>query len=227
MVLVGGIFAAVASLVLLLVGYFQWRISKAWTQISGMLRGSLGLGHASSYGPLVQGGSSAATGLADSSNSHLINVLQQLETRVQSLEHHSAAPPSTAGNGDPVMPTPHPSAATMATPGSEPQPRIIAWLEQGQSLLKQNNWQGALECFDEVLALAPDHTEALVKKGAALERMKKVNEAFECYDHAIAVDDSMTTAYLHKGGLCNRLERFKEALECYEKALRTQDDWDG
>src|SRR5579859_467601 len=78
MVLVGGIFAAVASLVLLVVGYFQWRISKAWTQISGILRGSLGLG----FGALGQGGAGAAPVLADSGNSHLLNVLQKLETRV-------------------------------------------------------------------------------------------------------------------------------------------------
>ncbi len=74
-----------------------------------------------------------------------------------------------------------------------------------------------------MLALDPNHTEALVKKGAALERLHKLNEAIECYDRAIAVDGSMTTAYLYKGGLYNRLERFKEALQCYEKALRTHD----
>ena len=71
--------------------------------------------------------------------------------------------------------------------------------------------------------LDPDHSEALVKKGAALERLQKLNEAIECYDRAIAVDSSMTTAYLYKGGLYNRLERFKEALQCYEKALHTHD----
>lgn len=225
LVLVGGSFAAVASLVLLVVGYFQWRISKAWTQISRVLPESLGLGHGPGYAGLVQGGSGAAPELAESGTSRLLNILQRLETRVQGLEHHSAAPHASAGNGDPVVPTPHPSSTAVSSPGADS--RITAWLEQGQSQLKQNNWQGALECFDEVLALSPDHTEALVKKGAALERMKKISEAFECYDHAIAVDESMTAAYLHKGGLCNRLERFKEALECYEKALRTHDDWEG
>ena len=92
-------------------------------------------------------------------------------------------------------------------------------------MLKQNDWPAALQCFDEVLALEPNHGEALVRKGAALEHMKKLSEAFECYDRAIAADESMTIAYLHKGGLCSRLERFKEALECYEKALRTHTEW--
>ena len=36
-VMVGGIFAAIVGLTLLLIGYFQWRISKAWTHISHVL----------------------------------------------------------------------------------------------------------------------------------------------------------------------------------------------
>ena len=74
-----------------------------------------------------------------------------------------------------------------------------------------------------MLTLDPNHTEALVKKGAALERLRKLDEAIVCYDQAIAADNSLTIAYLYKGGLFNRMERFSEALECYEQALRTQE----
>ena len=112
-------------------------------------------------------------------------------------------------------------------PGRDEHARIAELLSQAHSMLDVDNPEAALACFDEVLALEPDHSEALVKKGAALERLHKLNEAIECYDRAIAVDDTMTIAYLHKGGLCNRLERFKEALECYEKALRTHDQLGG
>ncbi len=90
-------------------------------------------------------------------------------------------------------------------------------------MLNMDNAEGALACFDEILALDANHTEALVKKGSALERLRKLNEAIECYDKAIAADASMTIAWLYKGGLFNRMERFSEALECYEQALRTQE----
>jgi hypothetical protein len=232
-VMAGAMFATVVALTLFLIVYFQWRISKAWTHISDVLPGSRRLsgGGAAVLGP----GEKDAAGSADASNARFLHAVAALEHRVQGLEqnagssngprssHHSAP-----GNGDstvaPRQPVP-PTAANAEQAVGKNQPRISAWLDQGQSMLKQNDWQAALQCFDEVLALDPNHSEALVKKGAALERLKKLTEAFECYDRAIAADESMTIAYLHKGGLCSRLERFKEALECYEKALRTHTDW--
>ena len=223
-IMVGGIFAAVVSLILLLSVYFQWRISKAWTQIS---REGVGF---KALGP----GSTGADP-TDASTERLLHAMEQLETRIHGLEDNATAVPglrtsvlAPPDNGNATRT--RTNAATSAGSenlGGHQQARIAAWLEQGQSMLKQNDWQAALQCFDEVLALAPNHSEALVKKGAALERLKKLNEAFECYERAIAADESMTMAYLHKGGLCSRLERFKEALECYEKALRTHTDWDG
>jgi tetratricopeptide (TPR) repeat protein len=80
--------------------------------------------------------------------------------------------------------------------------------------------EAALGCLEEVLALDPGHTEALVKKGAALERLQRFDEAIQCYDRAIAQDNSMTMAYLYKGGVFNRTERYSEALACYEQALK-------
>ena len=233
--LVGGIFAAVIGLTLLLIGYFQWRISKVWTQISQVLPLARGLGEMRDGKALGAGSAGAGSNdPANSSNARLIHAVEELETRIDGLEHnlgaaHSvrASSPSSEGNGDAARTQVSASNNGPELLAGNAQSRVDAWFGRGQALLKQNDSEGALQCFDEVLALAPNHGEALVKKGAVLERMKKLNEAFECYDRAIAADESMTIAYLHKGGLCSRLERFKEALECYEKALRTHSDWGG
>jgi len=231
-VMAGAIFATVVALTLFLIVYFQWRISKAWTDISHVLPVSRGIGPGGSTALGGGGSETDPAGLADPTNTRLLHAVEQLETRVQGLEHNAGALSgahgsqlSAPGNGDSSAPKHVPTTAKAGFPADNTQARISAWLEQGQSMLKQNDWQAALQCFDEVLALDANHGEALVKKGAALERMKKLSEAFECYDRAIAADESMTIAYLHKGGLCSRLERFKEALECYEKALRAHTDW--
>jgi len=230
-VMAGAIFAAVVAVTLFLIVYFQWRISKAWTDISHVLPISSGLGSGGAAA-LGRGGSEPAPAGLGSANARLLHAVEELETRVHGLEHNAGAATdpgglrlSAPGNGESGSEHKHAStAAESGNVGGSAQTRISAWLGQGQSMLKQNDWQAALQCFDEVLTLDPNHGEALVKKGAALERMKKLSEAFECYDRAIAADESMTIAYLHKGGLCSRLERFKEALECYEKALRTHTD---
>ena len=228
---VGGIFVAVASLALLLVTYFQYRMSKVWAEITGGMpvlpspSGSAGLRQLRSGAPSGGGG-----GPAEAGNLQLVRALERLESKVNDLERGSA-PASRGwsvefpdGNGGQTSE----QLQTVASEASEriltgEQARVSLLLQQGQSRSKQNDWDGALQCFDQVLELDPNHGEALVKKGAALEHLKKLSEAFQCYDRAIAADNSMTIAYLYKGGLCSRLERFKEALDCYEKALLTHD----
>lgn len=215
LLVVGGSFAAVTALAMLMVAYFQWRMSRVWMDISAALPVASGLGRGS------------ATAMVEGANTRLLGAMEQLEKRVQAMENGSGPTAESQArgllsgdNGD------SPSGENGAA-ATVPDARIRALLREGQSLLKENKLEAALHCYDQVLAIAPDQTEALVKKGAALERLHKVSEAFECYDRAISADGSMTMAYLYKGGLCSRLERFREALECYEKALRTHDEGRG
>jgi tetratricopeptide (TPR) repeat protein len=156
--------------------------------------------------------------------------MEQLEKRIHELEHvpHpivKANPEenASAGNGDSLRLSPAGGVPGAEGSGDNEERRVSVLLGKGQSMLNLDQAEAALACFDEVLALAPNHSEAFVKKGLALERLQKLDEAIECYDRAIATDSSLTIAYLHKGGLCNRLERFSEALDCYDKALRAQE----
>ena len=233
LVIIGGIFAAVASLALFMVTYLQYRMSKAWAEVSAGLPASWKLGGGSDMRELGPGASRAVgTSPAEDSSTRLLRALERLETRVHDLEQSSASSSSPAetvphqdnGNSCPT-PEQRPAMGAEEACASGDESAVFALLEEGQSMVKHNDWESALKCFNEVLALDPNHSEALVKKGATLEHLKKLNEAFACYDQAIAADGSMTIAYLHKGGLCSRLERFKEALECYEKALKTHNDW--
>jgi tetratricopeptide (TPR) repeat protein len=211
LLLVVGTFATLGFLTLLIIACLQWRASKGLAEISAALPTAMGLG----AGSVV-----AALGPAVQSNLRLLGAMEQLDQRIHKFRRGI----SPGGNGDLARGLSCGSAAT----GSEPpqadeHARVSLLLNQAQSLMNSDNPDAALACLDGVLSLDPNHTEALVKKGAALERLHKLNEALECYDRAIAVDGSMTLAYLHKGGLCNRLERFKEALECYGKALVTHE----
>ncbi len=207
---IAGIFGVLACLALGVMSWFQWRISRTWAGMTVLWPGLPG----------------NASGAVQDTNRRLLGSMDRLEKRLQQLEQtipRALKEPGTSlpseGNGDSGNGAEQ-DPARISEPGHD---RIATLIGEGKAKLKQNDLESALRCFEEVLQLAPNHSEALVKKGAALEGLHKLNEAFECYDQAIASDDSMTLAYLHKGGLCNRLERFKEALECYEKALRTQE----
>jgi tetratricopeptide (TPR) repeat protein len=207
--LLAGIFGLVCLTIMLLISYMQWR---AITRIVTL---------ATSHSPLIGAGRplpTLETGAAvEQSNLRLFGTVDLLEKRILGLEQ--MARPPLAKKNPPDTPE-HKNGVPAADNQNE---RIAGLINEGQSLLDAHAPEQALECFDMVLAIEPQHADALVKKAGALEKMDRLDEAFACYDRAIAADDSLAIAYLHKGGLFNRLARYDEALQCYEQALRSQE----
>ena len=213
-----GIFLAVGFLVLIGAGLLQWtamnRLGIVMSKL-GQLTASPVLG--------VAGGLSNGFPALEESTSRFMKLMERMEQRIELLE---GSPVSAALLNDRSVNAIDLNGADSIRPDDSPsgaKSRAIALLlGKGQSLLKLDQAEAAMNCLDEVLGLDPGNTEALVKKGAALERLQRFDEAVDCYDRAIARDNSMTMAYLYKGGVFNRMERYSEALECYEKALKTR-----
>ena len=222
--IVSATIASVVLLAMLITGYFQWRASKVWERISTVSPiAALGI----SSQPVLP------SGPLEDANLRFLRALEQLEKRIHHLEQSSKptlrihAPASSFGEDEGLsaasMSGPPTVASDQSRASQDQDAQIPTLLRHGRSKLKENDLEAALKCFDQALSLNPNHSEALVRKGATLELLKRPSEASECYDLAIAADDTMTSAYLHKGRLYNRLGRFKEALECYENALRAQE----
>ena len=226
-------FACFGCLVLLFAAYLQWQMVNRVRTIAA----SLPTQHA-----LEAGHTPAALGMGDSplvasqglerSTAQFLGAMERLEKRLREMEattaHHPAhsLPGDGTQNGDALVLTSdsEPMAAEQnGVHAPEAADKFSLLLSKGQTLLKLDQTDEALNCFDEILATHPGHAEALLGRGTALERHQRLTEAIECYDRAIASDASMTMAYLHKGGVFNRMERYSEALECYEQALKSQD----
>jgi tetratricopeptide (TPR) repeat protein len=225
MLVVAGLFAVLGFLAMLFMAYFQWRTISRMAEISAALPVGRTLGPGL---PLAAFGAGNSPGItvssADRSSQKLLDALGQLEKRMRQLGRTSTPPLNEdAPSAKTTAPPPAPLNSAPPASTAADAARITVLLGKGQSLLNLDQAEGALACFDQALALDPNHAEVLVKKGTALERLQNLEEAIEYYDRAIAADASMTVAYLYKGGLFNRMERFSEALECYEKALRMQE----
>lgn len=241
-----GAFLALGFLVLLSAIYFQWNVVARLTAVAASLpeHPLLGPGRAAAALGMGEGAQLPGDSAVEQSNNRFLAIVERLEQRLLDMETGSrpALKDTSNANG---------SAAVIAvsheeTDGADTEPAVAApesetnrenparavsehtrtinsLIGKGQTLLKLDQAEAALACFDEILSLDPGNTDALVKKGATLERLQRLNEAIDCYDRAIATDNSMTMAYLYKGGVFNRMERYTEALECYERALKTQD----
>jgi tetratricopeptide (TPR) repeat protein len=239
MLIVAGSFACVGFLVMIVGAYFQWRTAQSLTSLSGMAPVGRVLGPSPTFPALGPGeGQVLSIGSTEQSNLRLLGALEQLEKRINELEHTSRAPlkeGTPAGEGarseagkyggeNQALQSNGGSGGSFSETGEAEQVEML--LGKGISMLNLDQMEPAIECFDKVLGIDPQNAEALVRKGIALERMQMLNEAVQCYDRAISIDGSLTIAYLHKGGLYNRMERYDEALACYEKALRTQESRD-
>lgn len=227
MLTLAGVFAGAGLLALLFMAWMQTRaVSRLpiagshWPALTALGTGATVSGLGSADGPLTPLGTTEITNL------RLLGAIEQLEKRIQELEHLSHSNSALPAPGVPAVSAPHPrpDAAGAATQPSMAQrtAKIELLLGKGQALLDLDRADEALACFESALKLDPHHSEALVRKGLALEQARQPEAAIACYDRAIAADDGFTMAYLHKGGLCNRLARHQEALQCYEAALRTQ-----
>jgi len=239
--IVAGILAGTGLLGMFGLSFFVMRATHRLTE---MTMAVVPLSHAFSPGapriPLTLGeGHLAGADPAKRAGSRLLDAIEQLENRLQELEHTtqfppmasaalpseglSTAKPGQAAEADRLRPgTPDSQADQNPAVDSDHASRVALLLAKGQTLLNLDQPDEALACCDEVIALEPHNAEAYIKKGAALEKLRREDEAVECYDRAIAMNSSLTTAYLHKGGVFNRLERYEEALVCYEQALKTE-----
>ncbi len=222
MLIAAGVFAVVGMLVLLFTAFMHWNSVSRLATVASALPAGLGMGE----------GSLASAGLLKDSTARFIGSIERLEKRIQDMEltlkgqHALPQPMAIQTNGhdhsEPAMDLIAKTAESSTAPSSETE-MINMLLGKGETLLKLDQADGALACFEEALSIDSANAEALVRKGLALERLQRWEEAIACYDRAIAVDQLMTMAYLYKGGIFNRLGRYSDALECYERALRTQD----
>ena len=187
--LLAGAFGLAGLGLVALLFYFQWRAFSQLAQISAQHNAAIA--NAGAVHQLAAPGRAAVA----NSNSRLLDVVGQLERKIIELENGSSLLAEAAGA------------------------KTFDLLDQGQALLDAGQPQKALEIFDRMLAMQPDHAEALLKKSAALEKLGRLPEALGACDRAIARDSGFTLAFLQKGGLLNKLNRHDEALNCFEQVL--------
>jgi len=79
--------------------------------------------------------------------------------------------------------------------------------------------------FSRLLALLPDHVEALTQLGIALARLRRLPEATAKLQRAIEIDPSYAKAHNNLGVAFGQQGRAEAALECWRTAVRYQPDY--
>ena len=97
-------------------------------------------------------------------------------------------------------------------------------VEKGRLLTVDEDYKGAISCYNQALKIKPDDYNALLKLGIALADLGRYEEAITSYDHALKIKPNMHTAWLFRGYALADLGRYEEAIASYDHALKFKPD---
>ena len=99
---------------------------------------------------------------------------------------------------------------------------IGIYLETGKEKFNDGNWAGAIIEFDKILALKPDHEQALINKGIALDELGEKLKSLECFDQVLKNNPNQVDGWYNKGVTLGSMERLEEAIACFQKVTQLQ-----
>jgi predicted O-linked N-acetylglucosamine transferase (SPINDLY family) len=84
--------------------------------------------------------------------------------------------------------------------------------------------EDALECFDRVLRLRPDHLEARNSRGLALQAMGQAGHSLAEFDRVLKEKPNHLRALINRATVLGAMGRVDEELQGYDRALAAQPD---
>jgi tetratricopeptide (TPR) repeat protein len=82
-----------------------------------------------------------------------------------------------------------------------------------------DNYQIAMERYEEALRLNPNSTLAWNSKGIALGSICKIDESIKCFDEALKIDPTLAEVWNNKGVSLDLNGKNNESMYCYNKAI--------
>jgi len=100
----------------------------------------------------------------------------------------------------------------------EQKRRVADLVKQAQMLQLQNDNEGLVSIFDQLIAIDSENHMTYFNRGTAKYLDGKLKDAIEDYDLSLSIRET-SEAYYGKGAALVRLHNRNEALECYNMAI--------
>ncbi|MGB3512454.1 MAG: tetratricopeptide repeat protein [Microcoleaceae cyanobacterium] len=94
------------------------------------------------------------------------------------------------------------------------------FFQRGLTKYEQQNYQGALEEFNQALEINPDHTDAYIYRGDVKEKLEDDRGAIADYNQAINIDATHPKAYYRRGNVLRKVGDNWGAIADYNQAIR-------
>jgi len=93
------------------------------------------------------------------------------------------------------------------------------WFAKSVFLMKEGNYEDAIETIERIVELDEGHRKAWENKGGIHLRLGQLEEALVCYDNLLKLDPGDEVIWTRKGNVLTRLCRYEEAKDCYDRAI--------
>lgn len=111
------------------------------------------------------------------------------------------------------------TAADIAEAKTDGKKDVSPRYNQGLVLAQWGKLGDALAAYEKVLALEPNHYDALVNSGYVLFRQKKVDEAVQRFKDAIKVNNKIPLAWTNLAAACEAQKNWSGAVFAWRRAL--------
>ena len=100
------------------------------------------------------------------------------------------------------------------------KPEAAKLYNDGNSLLKEGNYTGAVKKYDEALGIEKDY-RTYYQKGIALKKSGKLEEAKDSFEGALKLKNDFEPGYNALGGVYFSLGDYENAVKNFEKVVET------
>ena len=94
------------------------------------------------------------------------------------------------------------------------------WLKKGNDWHQKQDYDKAIECYENAIRLNPKDADAYNNMGNAYNNKQDYDKAIEYYEKAIELNPKDADAYYNMGNAYNNKQDYDKAIEYYEKAIK-------
>ena len=94
----------------------------------------------------------------------------------------------------------------------------LKWMEAVR-YEKEEDYESALNCYDEAIRIDPNYEASYNRKGLALVKLGNYKEALKCYDKALEIDPNSLEFFKNRALALYDLKEYKDAITDFDKYL--------